>query len=322
MATCGCALFSVLTAAAPTFEWLVLCRAGSGAAAAGIVPLSVAWIGDTVAYDKRQETLARFMGAALTGMMAGQWFGGFALQYIGWRPAFLVLAGVFALSATLLYRQAGTALLEESRLAKQRVPLPVYGQNMLRLFKLPRVRWVLGVTALEGALAYGALAFIPSQLVTAHGFTPASAGSAMVLFGIGGLLYSQLARHWLALLGETGLARSGGALVASAFLVVAWSHDSDFAVGACFVAGLGLYMLHNTLQTQATQMAPAARGTAVALFAGVLFLAQSLGVWTIAGSLDRGFLAWSFSVAAIGLVLLGAWVAQQLRAAQAPPSTV
>jgi predicted MFS family arabinose efflux permease len=47
---------------------------------------------------------------------------------------------------------------------------------------------------------------------------------------------------------------------------------------ACFVAGLGFYMLHNTLQTNATQMAPQARGAAVSLFASVFFIGQTVGV--------------------------------------------
>jgi predicted MFS family arabinose efflux permease len=37
-------------------------------------------------------------------------------------------------------------------------------------------------------------------------------------------------------------------------------------------------MFHNTMQANATQMAPHARGTAVSLFASCLFLGQSLGV--------------------------------------------
>ncbi len=42
--------------------------------------------------------------------------------------------------------------------------------------------------------------------------------------------------------------------------------------------GLGYYMLHNTLQTNATQMTPEARGTAVAIFSSALYLGQTLGV--------------------------------------------
>jgi predicted MFS family arabinose efflux permease len=71
------------------------------------------------------------------------------------------------------------------------------------------------------------------------------------------------------------------------------------------MAGLGFYMLHNTLQVQATQMAPAARGTAVTLFASSLFFGQSTGVLLMAQSVDMGWLAYAFSVAAAGVVVLG-----------------
>ena len=63
----------------------------------------------------------------------------------------------------------------------------------------------------------------------------------------------------------------------------------------------------------ATQMAPEARGAAVTLFACVLFLTQSVGVWTIGLSLDRGALATSFSLCAGALVLLGWWVSRNVR---------
>ena len=81
-----------MTALAPSFLWLVVSRAAMGAAAAGIIPLSMAWIGDQVPYGQRQETLARLMVATVTGMMAGQWFGGFATETLGWRTALGVLA--------------------------------------------------------------------------------------------------------------------------------------------------------------------------------------------------------------------------------------
>jgi MFS family permease len=53
-----CALLCLLTALAPNLDLLVLARAGMGAAAAGIIPLSVAWVGDQVPYEQRQEALA------------------------------------------------------------------------------------------------------------------------------------------------------------------------------------------------------------------------------------------------------------------------
>jgi predicted MFS family arabinose efflux permease len=317
-ASFGCALFSATTSLATGFDLLVLSRVAMGAAAAGIVPLTIAWIGDQVPYAQRQETLARLMGATLTGMMVGQWFGGFAAEHMGWRSAFMVLAGLFLLVAVVLFRNfstlAGAApVTHGGASAAPPMSLPAHARNTLRLLRQPRVRWVLVVTALEGALAFGALAFVPSRLIASFGFTMAGAGGVMVLYGVGGLLYSQLAGRWLALLGEKGLARVGGLLICVGLLMIAVSTHPWLAMLACLLAGMGFYMLHNTLQTQATQMAPESRGTAVSLFACVLFLGQSLGVLAMAWFADQGSLAWAIVVVAFAILALGAWVSRSVQ---------
>jgi predicted MFS family arabinose efflux permease len=68
--------------------------------------------------------------------------------------------------------------------------------------------------------------------------------------------------------------------------------------------GAGFYMMHNTLQVHATQMAPEARGAALALFACSLFTGQSVGVWLASHAVDTGGARPVFLVAAVGLVLL------------------
>lgn len=127
----------------------------------------------------------------------------------------------------------------------------------------------------------------------------------MVLYGVGGLVYGMFARRWLQLMGEQGLALAGAALIAAGMLALAWASAVPWAVLGCFLAGVGFYMLHNTLQVQATQMAPQARGTAVTLFACLLFLGQSCGVLAVAFSVDRGWFSPVFTVAALGILVLG-----------------
>jgi MFS family permease len=76
VALAGCAAASLACALAPGFDALVGLRIFWGAAAAGIIPLSMAWIGDAIPYEQRQATLARFLMGTLSGMMAGQLAGG------------------------------------------------------------------------------------------------------------------------------------------------------------------------------------------------------------------------------------------------------
>lgn len=309
LATAGCSVFSALTALAPSLDVLVLSRAAMGGAAAGIIPLSMAWIGDQVGYEQRQATLGRFMGATVTGMMAGQWFGGVASDYLGWRMAFGLLSVLFAVAACTLYRKTGAQRAAHAQAASQTTPVPWRRSfhATLVLLRLPRVRWVVTVTAIEGALAFGTLAFVPSRLVSTLGFSPSTAGGVMMLYGVGGLLYSQFVARWLRLLGERGLALLGGCLIALSLWALAFVPLAAVAVPACFLAGLGFYMLHNTLQTQATQMAPHARGSAVTLFACLLFLGQSLGVLVVGRTVDHGGLASAMAVAGLGVLIL-AWV--------------
>jgi len=297
-----CLLISLLTALTPSLNGLVLARAAMGAAAAGIIPLAIAWVGDQVAYEQRQEALARLMGASITGMMMGQWFGGFATQHWGWRYAFVAVSAIFTVA---LWRM-GLYLKSQARFVPPAHPLPMlqYWQHMARLLIELRVRWVLGAALAEGALVMGTLAFMPSRLVGHFGLTVSQAGGAMVLYGASGLLYSQLARQSLALLGEKGLAWCGGALIALGLSTLALADAAPMGVAACGLSGLGFYMMHNTLQTQGTQMAPQARSMAVTLFACTLFFGQTVGVALVARSLDAGWLRETFLCAALGVAVL------------------
>src|SRR5689334_4000045 len=96
LAALGCALANAASALAPSLDWLIVFRAATGATAAAIIPLTMAWIGDTVPYDGRQEALARLLGATVIGMITGQWAGGFLADTLGWRSVFVALAALFA----------------------------------------------------------------------------------------------------------------------------------------------------------------------------------------------------------------------------------
>ena len=310
-AALACGVFSAITALSPSFDLLVLARAAMGAAAAGIIPLSLAWLGDQVPYDQRQETLAKLMSATVTGMMTGQWFGGLAVETLGWRSAFGLLSALFLTASSLLYFK--TAELRRTATIKIEGSYWQAAVGSLKLLSIPRVRWVLSITAIEGALAFGTLAFVPSQLVQHLGLSASVAGGLMALYGIGGLVYSQQAKRWLGWLGERGLVQLGSSLVALGLLLLAWTHDIVLGGAGCLLMGLGFYMLHNTLQTQATQMVPEARGSAVTLFACMLFFGQSTGVLIAAQSVDRGWLDWTFTLAATGMVVLGRVISPRVK---------
>jgi predicted MFS family arabinose efflux permease len=101
-------------------------------------------------------------------------------------------------------------------------------------------------------------------------------------FGAGGLSFAVLSRRLVLQLGEVGLVRGGGFVLLVTVSVIAFAPGVVPTALACLMMGLGFYMLHNTLQTNATQMAPERRGAAVSAFALSFFIGQSCGV-AIAG---------------------------------------
>src|SRR5262249_61303869 len=95
-------------------------------------------------------------------------------------------------------------------------------------------------------------------------------GLSVGTFAIGGLIYAAWAPNLVARFGQVGLATWGGIVLGCSYLALALIPTWWLAPVVVTFVGLGFYMLHNTLQTNATQMSPDARGTAGGAFsAGV-----------------------------------------------------
>jgi len=270
--------------------------------------LTMAWIGDRVPYSQRQEVLARLLGSTVLGMMAGSWAGGVLADTVGWRSAFFGIA--------LLFLVVGIALWCRHPREEQRAvasPRRSFLRQLAAVLGSSWARRVLALSFVEGALVFGALAFVPSYLHERFLMPLSEAGGVVALFGLGGLLYSRVAGRLLRRLGAPVLAGAGAATLAIALLVLATMPHWSWSLPACLVAGFGFYMLHNTLQTCATQLSDSARGTAVSMFVCALFLGQSAGVAAAAWCTSRYSSAVWFAIAAPAVLALGAYFALRLR---------
>jgi predicted MFS family arabinose efflux permease len=175
---------------------------------------------------------------------------------------------------------------------------------MALLARKPWVRVILVTVFAEGVLLYGATAFIALELHLRFGLSLGVAGSATATFALGGFVYAAFAGRIVPRLGERGLAVGGGAFIAASLLGLAAAPAAAWALPCMVGLGMGVYMLHNTLQVHATQMAPEARGGALALFACSLFTGQSAGVWLASHVVDAAGARPVFVVAALGLLAL------------------
>lgn len=282
----------------------------SGATAAAIVPLALAFIGDHVPYEQRQTVLGRFLTGTILGIIAGQVAGGVLGDLVGWRGVFFLLGAVFLLVGCLLVVELRSGRVPPPLLSEAIGPTAVI-EAYLGLLRRPWARVILVTVSIEGFLFYGGFTFVGAYLRDRFALDFAIVGILLGCFGVGGLLYALMVRRLLAALGERGLAWVGAATTAFAFLVVALGGLLVMAP-AIMLMGLGMHMLHNTLQTHATQMAPGARGLAVSAFANVLFIGQAAGVWLCGLLIDDIGFAPVFIVLGGALAILGGVFAQML----------
>ena len=278
---------SLLCALAPGHGALLAGRLAAGATAAAVIPLSMAWIGDVVAYERRQAVLARFLIGQITGFAIGVWAGGFAAQHLDWRTPFFGVAGLFLAVAVVLQwvrrRLPPAAVAASNAQAAARASasgnaLQSGLAEFVAVLAKPWARVVLLTVFCEGAALYGSFAFIAAHLHQRFDLPLSTVGALVMLFALGGLGFALFARVLVRRLGEVVLVRTGSVLMAAALWALAWAPAWAWAMPACALMGLGFYMMHNTLQTHATQMAPERRGSAVAAFAACFFLGQSVGV--------------------------------------------
>lgn len=288
IATLGCAIGSLLAAFVPNLAWLVFARVLVALGAAAIIPLSLAWIGDTVAYEQRQETLARVGLGTTLGIVGGQLLGGVFTDTLGWRWAFVFMTLLFGVVGVLLFgdwrRQQAAPPVAHST---QPVVRPGFAVQAWIIATGGWSRIVLLVAFIEGAVGFGAMAIWPSHLHRELGLSLSASGAIVALFGLGGMLYMALARFLIPRFGERGLTLLGVAILALSVLVLALSPYWVPMIPASLLAGFGFFMFHNTMQANATQMSPTQRGTAVSLFALALFMGQSVGVLITAALVER-----------------------------------
>jgi len=264
--------FSVGTACTalwPSFEAIVTLRALTGATAAGLIPLTLAYIGDTVPYERRQAAIGALMATAGAAQALSTSLGGSIAALLSWRAVFPLL-GALAFAAGLALYVSGRS---ERRRPLASTERPVYGDALRAPGMLP----LLALVATEGFFFMGGFSFLSGWLEQRFALDALAIGFVLSFAGLAQLATAWRLRRLLARFSERRMLGGGGAALAAAFILAALApHWSVVALGCVFL-GVGFICCHTTLQTRATEAYPPGRGTAVALFAFSLFLGSGVG---------------------------------------------
>jgi predicted MFS family arabinose efflux permease len=296
------AITSAICATASSLPMLELLRGFSGAAAAGIIPVCLAYIGDHTPYETRQATIAKFLTGIVLAQVLAAPLGGVVGELFGWRPLFLILGAASFVVSLLLWRARATA--PEAPAGSGRLSLAPYARVLGR----PAGRFVALAAIADGASLFGPTPFLGAHLHETYGLSYAAAGLVLALVGVGSFTYTRAAPRLLAALGERGLVTVGGVAIAASYALIGIVPHWGYAAALIAALGLAFFMLHGTMQVRATEAAPDARTTAVAMFAAMLFLGQAAGALVIGTLIGAFGYAAGFIAAAISVLALTLWL--------------
>ncbi|MDO9412855.1 MAG: MFS transporter [Pseudolabrys sp.] len=255
-----------------SFPLMIATRVVAGLGAGGLTPIAFAIVGDLVPVAGRQVAMGRLLFAIMTGNLLGATLSGVISDLLGWRAVFIAMALVGFSVLTL-----GIVGMRGIGSKGGGFDLKPLRDGYRAIFANPLAKICFGAVFVEGALMYGLFPHL-AALFHDMGETRASIpGLVIGGFAIGGVIYSVRVGWLLKTLGETSMMRIGGIVMGLCIAFIALRAPWGVDVGVFALLGLSFYMLHAVIQVYASELAPAARGSAMALHSFFFFLGQAAG---------------------------------------------
>jgi predicted MFS family arabinose efflux permease len=266
-------LSAAVSAVAPNYTVLMLSRVIAGIAAGGVFPIALASAGDRVPVKQRQIAIGRLLAAAMVGNLLGASVAGVIGDLAGWRAVFVATGALGALVVVAaLFGFRGTPREETTGF-----DLSTLGPNYRAIFGNPLAKYCFGAVFFEALFLFGLFPHMAALLLESGESRAAVAGIVLAGFGAGAIIYTFVVGWLLARLGETRLMLGGGLVMAACYVMVSLRPPWQAELLVFVFMGFSFYCLHGCIQVYATELAPAARGSAMALHSAFFFLGQAAG---------------------------------------------
>jgi predicted MFS family arabinose efflux permease len=299
IAAFGSAAFSMASASVTNLSWLIAVRAVNGAFSAGIMPLAVAYAGESAAPGTGQARIGTVMGLMFLGGALATVIGG-GLSYFGsWKTVYFVYGAAELITALFL-----TVLLENKPAAASRMSVL---SSYKAVFSTPYFPRTIGVLFFVGFSTLGAFSFLGKFIQDRTALNLMLVGCVLSAYGIGTLIGGKTAGGIRAVMGNR-LFLSAGLGGGAAFLTMGISGAGPLAIAiALSLYGFGFICLQSSLIATAQALVPARRGTVMSATSFAMTVSGSLGTLINGGIITRsGFTAFivlaGFTFAAAGVL--------------------
>jgi predicted MFS family arabinose efflux permease len=262
-----------VSAIAPNYTVLTASRVVSGIAAGGIFPIALAAAGDRIPVKLRQVAISRLLAAAMIGNLMGASVAGIIGDLAGWRAVFAVIGGLGVVVVIAAFVGFRSVPKEETR----GFDLSTIGPNYRAIFSNPLAKYCFGAVFVEAVFLFGLFPHMAALLKESGEPRASIAGIVLAGFGAGAIVYTFAVGWLLSRIGEKKLMLGGGLIMAAGYVLVSlrlpW--QADFVV--FLMMGFGFYWLHGCIQVYASELAPEARGSAMALHSAFFFFGHAAG---------------------------------------------
>ena len=319
----GLAVSTVLCAAAPTLEALVVARIVTGCFAAGIISVNQSLVGSVVSEEDRQGAVGLLMGVTFTGQGLSAGLGGLICDLVGWRAAFICF-GALGTAAWLGVRRlryldkmgsAGTVDAPGADVnaagagaigSAEREPFKsaAFLCHAAQIF-FGHGRAIYFVAFTTGIIFLGVYGFMGTFLAERCGLSSTQAGLLMMFYGLACLAGGSISGRIGEARGQRGVIAVGetSGVIATALLAASTITGSWVpALPAAACLGLGYILVQPTLVSFSMDIDPSHTGLCTGLIGLGVFagggIGSSLGSIAIAGG---GYFA-LWTIAGVALV--------------------
>jgi MFS family permease len=311
MLVLGLALFGLsgaTAALAPTYDWLLVCRAFQGVGMSMITPLTIVLISDLLADELEIHGQGYKVAIDRVAMIVLPLIGG-GLAALSWRYAFLPYLLIVPLALAALLWMPETLSLGTDTLKQ-------YLTRTLRALREPRLTLAFATGFLRFFLDYGLFTYLPLLVVLRYGASAATSGWLIAASAVGSIVTAMNVRRiYQRHSAERLLALAFGAS-ALGLAIIALAPSIWMLASASFVFGLGnglISPLQKSLLTRRTP--PALRGGVVSVDRVIQQVAKSLapslmGLLLLLAPLEAVF--WSLCIASVVGMVGMMWAARNL----------
>lgn len=281
------ALFTAFTAFSQSVSQLIFWRSLTGIGASGVIPISLAWIGQTYSYEERGRPLGFVFGAVAGGGAFGASTGVFLESFIGWKMLFLGVGTVALFVWVILYLTYKR--MPTVQLVKQGLTLTKVFNGYKQLLTSIRGKSAYSFVLLNGIFHAGVYTWLGLYFERNFSLNGWQIGLALLGYGIPGFLFGPFIGRLADKFGRSKLLPLGLVVSGLSACMLIFNIPLTVARISVITLSLGFDLTQPLLAGIISQVGKERSGQAMSVMAFMLFVGFGLGSYLFGFALQLGF---------------------------------